>query len=221
MSADTINTISEPAQYSKFNFQLDTKYRQNLTKAMVPEYDPAKTPDLAKTTSMMTEAELIIVAASLANQYAETTVDLLEKVKGKSSLGAYHYQPILTTRSSTVSDNDKLTLGFQSILLTDVQGRSPQLGKVIYGPNNKTLKLRLAKPVARARQIIEALIAPIEPRLILNSHCNECEFQSYCRKKALEKDDLSLIQSLSDKEISRLNGKGLFTVTQLSHTFRP
>src|SRR5262249_52350085 len=158
-------------------------------------------------TSMMTEGELVIVAASLANQYAKTNVDLLEKVKGKSSLGAYHYQPILATRSSTVSDNDKLMLAFQSILLTDAQGRSPQFGKVIYGPNNKTLILRLPKFVVRARAIIEALIVdPIEPRLLLNSHCNECEFQSYCRKKALEKDDLSLIKSLSDKEILRLNG---------------
>jgi predicted RecB family nuclease len=223
MSADTVDTIrSEPVQYSQFNFQLETQYRQQLMKVMVPKYDSARAPDLAKTASMMTEGELIIVAASLANQYAETNVDLLEKAKGKSSLGAYHYQPILTTKSSTVSDNDKLMLGFQSILLADVQGRSPQFGKVIYGPSNKTSKVRLPKLVIRARAIIEALIVDAtEPRLILNSHCNECEFQHSCRKKALEKDDLSLIQSLSGKEILRLNGKGLFTVTQLSHTFRP
>jgi predicted RecB family nuclease len=178
MSAYTVDTIRpEPVRYSKFNFQLETQYRQQLMKVMVPEYDSARAPDLAKTASMMTEGELIIVAASLANQYAETNVDLLERAKGKSSLGAYHYQPVLMTKSCTVSDNDKLMLGFQSILLADVQGHSPQFGKVIHGPSNKTIKVRLPKLVIRARAIIEALIVDAtERRLILNSHCNDCEF---------------------------------------------
>ena len=38
---------------------------------------------------------------------------------------------------------------------------------------------------------------------------------------AVEKDDLSLLANLPDKERSRLNCKGIFTVSQLSYTFRP
>jgi hypothetical protein len=37
----------------------------------------------------------------------------------------------------------------------------------------------------------------------------------------MEKDELSLLSGMSDKERKRLHGKGIFTVTQLSHTFRP
>ena len=38
---------------------------------------------------------------------------------------------------------------------------------------------------------------------------------------AAEKDDLSLLANLPAKERSRLNSKGIFTVNQLSYTFRP
>ena len=39
--------------------------------------------------------------------------------------------------------------------------------------------------------------------------------------KAIEKDDLSLLVNMPEKERARLNSKGIFTVTQLSYTFRP
>jgi predicted RecB family nuclease len=58
------------------------------------------------------------------------------------------------------------------------------------------------------------------PPLILNSHCKVCRFSSHCRTKAVDKDDLSLISSLSAKEILKLNKKGIFSVTQLSYTYR-
>ncbi|MBI3851342.1 MAG: IS66 family transposase [Verrucomicrobia bacterium] len=59
------------------------------------------------------------------------------------------------------------------------------------------------------------------PDLVLNRHCAECEFQARCRKIAVEKDDLSLLAGMSAKERQQLRSKGIFTVTQLSYTFRP
>ena len=59
------------------------------------------------------------------------------------------------------------------------------------------------------------------PDLVLNRHCAECEFQARCRKIAVEKDDLSLLANLSAKERQELRSQGIFTVTQLSYTFRP
>ena len=71
-------------------------------------------------------------------------------------------------------------------------------------------------------EIITALLAnPAPPDLVLNRHCGECEFQARCRKIAIEKDDLSLLSSMSAKERQQLRSKGIFTVTQLSYTFRP
>jgi predicted flap endonuclease-1-like 5' DNA nuclease len=59
------------------------------------------------------------------------------------------------------------------------------------------------------------------PQLVLKKHCTECEFQSDCPREAVKKDDLSLLSGMSEKERKQLQGKGIFTVTQLSYTFRP
>jgi predicted RecB family nuclease len=56
---------------------------------------------------------------------------------------------------------------------------------------------------------------------VLNRHCGQCEFQARCRKQATDKDELSLLSGMSEKERKKLHGKGIFTVTQLSYTFRP
>ena len=47
------------------------------------------------------------------------------------------------------------------------------------------------------------------------------EVRSRCREKAIEKDDLSLLGSMTEKERADFNRRGIFTVTQLSFTFRP
>lgn len=65
------------------------------------------------------------------------------------------------------------------------------------------------------------LSTPSPPDLVLNRHCTECEFQARCRQKAIEKDDLSLLSRMTEKERKKFNSKGIFTITQLSYTFRP
>ncbi len=59
------------------------------------------------------------------------------------------------------------------------------------------------------------------PDLVLNRHCGECEFRDRCRQRAIEKDDLSLLANMTEKERKNFHNKGIFTVTQLSYTFRP
>ena len=69
---------------------------------------------------------------------------------------------------------------------------------------------------------IDALLSRSSPpNLVLIPHCAECEFQTRCRQKALENDDLSLLSGMTEKERKKLHDKGIFTVTQLSYTFRP
>ncbi|MFN0103812.1 MAG: hypothetical protein ACKV2U_17230, partial [Bryobacteraceae bacterium] len=58
-----------------------------------------------------------------------------------------------------------------------------------------------------------------EPALI--KHCSECTFEASCRKRVIEKDDLSLLGGVGTTDRAKLNAKGIFTVTQLAYTFRP
>jgi hypothetical protein len=59
------------------------------------------------------------------------------------------------------------------------------------------------------------------PRLVLNDHCQHCEFRERCRVKAVEEDNLSLLRGMNEKEIRKQARKGIFTLNQLAHTFRP
>jgi predicted RecB family nuclease len=79
----------------------------------------------------------------------------------------------------------------------------------------------LAGKVRKIIGNIAALLASLSPPdLVLNRHCVECEFRDRCRQKASEQDDLSLLSNMSEKERRKFNSKGIFTVKQLSYTFR-
>ena len=70
-------------------------------------------------------------------------------------------------------------------------------------------------------KIVKFLACESPPDLILNRHCAECEYQAWRRQQKIEKDDLSLLAGMTEKERKKLNSKGIFTITQLSYTFRP
>ena len=65
------------------------------------------------------------------------------------------------------------------------------------------------------------MLSSDSPDLVLNRHCAECQFQSRCRQKAIETDDLSLLSGMTENERATHRSKGIFTVKQLSYTFRP
>ena len=70
-------------------------------------------------------------------------------------------------------------------------------------------------------KIRTVLSSETPPDLVLKRHCGECQFENRCRQNAVEKDDLSLLAGMSEKERKKYHSKGIFTVTQLSYTFRP
>ena len=89
----------------------------------------------------------------------------------------------------------------------------------------RVLKVKTSYLVGEVRKRLEKISALLSsstpPDLVLNRHCGECEFQARCRRIAMEKDDLSLLSGMSAKERQNLRSKGIFTITQLSYTFRP
>src|SRR5437868_5543588 len=52
-------------------------------------------------------------------------------------------------------------------------------------------------------------------------HSPECEYRDRCRAAAVARDDLSLLQALTPQDVEQQNKRGIFTVAQLSHAFRP
>ncbi len=133
--------------------------------------------------------------------------------------------PIRFVFRNKLNRDDRLLLAFDARVLSEVVSREVGLGKIVHGENYTTLKVKtsaLASDVRKLTDKIGTLLAsPSPPDLVLNRHCAECEFQNRCRQKAIEKDDLSLLSSMTEKERTNFNNKGIFTIIQLSHTFRP
>jgi predicted RecB family nuclease len=99
------------------------------------------------------------------------------------------------------------------------------IGKIVHGDSFTTLRVKTGTLEGEVRKTIAEIAGLLAchapPDLVLIPHCAECEFQKQCRQKAIEKDDLSLLAGITAEERKRHRSKGIFTVTQLSYTFRP
>jgi predicted RecB family nuclease len=155
----------------------------------------------------------------------EICLHAVERIPAAGRGQPAQFVPIRFIHRNKLTQDDKLLLAFDAFVLSEMLGRAVTLGKIIHGDDHAMHKVKtsaLAGEVRKCLGKITALLAsPAPPDLVLNRHCAECEFQARCRKLAVEKDDLSLLAGMSAKERERHRSKGIFTVNQLSYTFRP
>ncbi len=155
----------------------------------------------------------------------ESSLHAVERVPAAGRGRHAQFIPTRFVFNNKLSRDDKLVLAFDALVLSEMLGREVSLGKIIHGDDSATLRVKtsaLAGDVSRlSGKIFELLSSTSPPDLILNRHCAECEFQARCRQKATESDDLSLLGRMTEKERKKLRSRGIFTVTQLSYTFRP
>ncbi len=155
----------------------------------------------------------------------ESCLQAVERVPAKGRGRPAIFIPYRFEASNKITKEHKLLLTFDALMLSDWLGRGISLGKVVHGDNYVTLNvntLALAKEARkRIKDNVTLLRGNAPPDLVLNPHCGHCEFQNRCLAQAREKDDLSLLTGMSEKDRKKLHGKGIFTVTQLSYTFRP
>ena len=53
------------------------------------------------------------------------------------------------------------------------------------------------------------------------AHCSICEVNEICKDYLIKEGSLKLLGRISDKLVSKYNSKGIFTIHQLSYTFKP
>ena len=150
--------------------------------------------------------------------------DALERVSHAPS-SQPEYIPITFVHYEKIATDHKLILAFCASVLASHQGVVPLLGKILYGDQFKITTVKLETLINKAREISRQ-IADLKhtdhaPPLRLNKQCMVCEFNEHCEKVAVERDDLSLLRALSEKDIDGLKKRGIFSVTQYSYTFTP
>ena len=158
-------------------------------------------------------------------QNLESTIHAVERLTPEGQDKLDLFIPIRFIFTNKLHKDAKLLLAFDAFVLSELLGREVGLGKIIHGDDRTTLNVKTGALVSEARRLTEKigdlLSSKSPPELILNPHCPQCEFQNQCRPKAIEKDDISLLSGITETERQGHRNKGIFTVTQLSYTFRP
>jgi predicted RecB family nuclease len=151
--------------------------------------------------------------------------DGLKKVHGRSELGNFHYVPFTFSATQHIRKAQRLLLEVLGLLLSRIQGVAPGAGIIYCGPEYAAVTVRFTSDLRAGQELLDEVTRMQKgdeaPKLLLNPHCPACEFRSECRTQAVEQDSLSLLQGLKGKELKRYSRKGICTLTQLAHTFRP
>jgi predicted RecB family nuclease len=167
----------------------------------------------------------LLLDVTLEDETFSIRCDALRRATGQSLLGTFHYVPVLFHEAERPTPESRALLEFLGPILGTLQGRQPDWGVLIHGRNCEVKRLRLRPTAPQSRRAIEDAKelqrSNNAPQMVLNSHCQVCEFRQACRAKATAKDDLSLLRAMGEKEIRKYARRGIFTVTQLSCTFRP
>ena len=212
--------------YSSLRARQDSEYEAFATEHLASLI--ASTPRRRKTSSAYRDLKRgmpMLFAPTLNHGDYSFQFNALQRVRGKSSLGAFSYTPILFVSTGHLHIQHRLLLAFGASVLGSVQGSVPSTGLIVHGNPCKRTSVKLDPYGRKVTRILTDLAAVSEadssPRPTLNRYCKYCHFERHCRKLAIADDDLSLLDRVKEKDIIRYKHKGIFTVTQLSYTFRP
>ena len=182
------------------------------------------TTSVKLTSSYLRKGKAYILDGLFETDLISLHIDGLQRVEGSSDLGDFHYLPFVSKSGAEVHETQRVLLEVYGSILSRLQGRVPDKG-IIWTSEEKFSTIQLTAGLRRGERILNA-VKEIQrgeqtPILILNKHCQTCEFQSRCHTQAVEEDNLSLLRGISEAEILRLKKRGILTINQLSYTFRP
>jgi predicted RecB family nuclease len=216
----TGNTYAEWARLKNETYYEDGRKR---LLAMFPENGRAIAPPISK--QAKDAIWRVATDVRLQTNGLESRLQAIEKVTSEGRVRPVQFIPYRFQFTDKLTKNDKLSLAFDALVLSEAMGCDVSFGKIMHGEGHATFKVKLSSLVSTVRKEITGLAALLAddspPDLVLNRHCGQCEFQARCRTQATEKDELSLLSGMSEKERKKLHRKGIFTITQLSYTFRP
>jgi predicted RecB family nuclease len=163
-------------------------------------------PEMAVTAVTLRQGKTLLANAELADEDLSLRFDALKRADGSSKLGDHHYLPVLHHDADTVRRQQKVLLALHGLALARMQGLRPAVGLIVRGPDARLVKVRLdAKLYRQAEQVLDEVkrlqTGGEPPRLMLNGHCQVCEFRQQCRKQAEQADDISLLAGVGEKEL--------------------
>jgi predicted RecB family nuclease len=221
----TAGSAGEQPDIERVQFDLDALYRRRALEAFLGACQPSDVVRDPTSWAAVRGAPRVIVNVTVGDFDLQAQLHAAEQIEGQGGRGAATYAPVLFVRTNHLTRSDKLLLVFQALALASVQGAIPPVAKLVHGDGQKVLKLKVEPLLGEVRQLVTQLRAaqaePSAPRVTLNGHCSACKFRAACRQAAERADDLSLLRGMPAKEVEKHRSRGVTTVTQFSHTYRP
>jgi len=153
------------------------------------------------------------------NTEADLTLDGIYKDEKNHSV------PILISPFEKIQKSDKLFVSLQAYYIKQYFNLKIEKAEIVFGEKQKKTKIILSKFAKELKKLVAVIEqigrTEIPPVFYKNAHCQLCEFNPICDERLKERDDLSLLGNLKPKEIDQKNNRGIFSVKQLSYTFRP
>lgn len=168
----------------------------------------------------------IFVGAELQTLKFHAFCGILTRVDKASSLGKHSYEPTIFVGTYSLKKIQKLELYFVAYVLSEIQKKTPENGQIITrGSEVHSIRLsdinKILMPFLESLQEWEKVSSPECPPIILNKHCPYCQFYQFCKDKAQQEDNLSLLDNISTpKSVKQYEKKGIFTIKQLSYLFK-
>ena len=217
----TTDASGAASDYEMMETSLDEKYRMGASRCLLGGFPEDRVVDSPESVDRAIQQEFHAISnACVATGEFSVRFDALLRSSAKPG-SRPDYLPVLFTRSERISKHHKLLLAFHGFALSKAQGHPPRFGRIVHGEAFHNVRVCIDRLTSAVEEYLEEIRATTAPQFQLNDHCRVCEFRARCRRLAIEKDELSLLRGLREKEISKLNNKGIFTATQLSYTFRP
>jgi predicted RecB family nuclease len=144
-----------------------------------------------------------------------------------SKIDAHTCEPTLFVGTHNISETDKLRIAFIGHVLGEIQGKPPTYGYIvtITGKSYKVKLLQNRKNLTNLLNTLQGWTTNArsidEPPVVINKHCQLCQFRLACEFKAVQEDNLSLLTGVTPRIVRRYERKGIFTVKQLSYLFKP
>ena len=226
-----LRSTGEPsagATYPEWVKAQNDSYRKTGTERLLtdsPKDEVVFSPDMDNVKGAKWQfASGLAVQAQMDFYVLESELHAVERVSSEGGGQDAQFIPIRFTFTNKLYWDDKLLLAFDALVLSEMLCCDVSSGNIVHGDDHATRKVQTAALAGKVRKIIgkiaKLLASHSPPDLVLNRHCVECEFRDRCRQKSIEQDDLSLLSNMTEKERRKFNSKCIFTVKQLSYTFR-
>jgi predicted RecB family nuclease len=185
--------------------------------------DLAPSGDLRLTRARLQKASQYFFDGVYEDKDLKIHIDGIEKVPDASCARQYSFRPILFSGSIRTEKHQRMVLRVYGHALSTITDQQVHAGLVLNERDGHT-KVPLVRGgddfAIWLEQLFAARRTTTPPSLFLNDHCQICEFETRCRKQALDEGHLSLLNGMTPNEVAKYNAKGLFTVNQISYTFR-